>query len=126
MKKLKGIIAVLVTVICSMCLFTFTSSAAEEGKWITAWSTAATEVGLEDYSYVSAVAQNVAIRTVITPAASGSEIRVKFSNAYGKDKTELVIDRAWTPPRWWHHHRRAFCNPRSRTQGWADPSGADG
>ncbi len=92
MKKIKGIFAVAFTVICALCVFTFTSSAADEGKWIKAWSTTATEIGVEGYDYVSAVVQNVAARTVITPTASGTKIRVKFSNAYGKEP--LVIDRA--------------------------------
>ena len=92
MKKVKGIFSVLASVICALALFAFTCSAADEGKWITAWSTAATEVGIESYGNISAVAQNVAVRTVITPTASGSKIRVKFSNAYGDEP--LVIDRA--------------------------------
>ena len=35
---------------------------------------------------------NVALRTVITPTASGQQLRVKFSNYYGKKP--LVINRA--------------------------------
>ncbi|MBQ7116743.1 MAG: Ig-like domain-containing protein [Clostridia bacterium] len=92
MKRIKGISTVLAAVICALCLFAFTSSAADEGKWIKAWSTAATEIGVEGYDYITPMAQNVAVRTVITPTASGTKIRVKFSNAYGKE--DLVIDRA--------------------------------
>ena len=47
MKRIKGISTVLAAVICALCLFAFTSSAADEGKWIKAWSTAATEIGVE-------------------------------------------------------------------------------
>ncbi len=118
MKKIKGIFAVTVTVLCVLCLFTFTSSAAEEGKWIKTWGTTATDmsvndfqVGLPDgfldflpddvldkiYGHIlggssSGEIINVAIRTVITPTASGDELRVKFSNYYGKNP--LVINRA--------------------------------
>ncbi len=92
MKKIKGIFAVTVTVLCALCLFTFTSSAAGEGKWIKTWSTAATEIGVEGYDYIVPMVQNVATRTVITPTASGTKVRVKFSNYYGKE--DLIIDRA--------------------------------
>ncbi|MBE6775511.1 MAG: hypothetical protein E7543_04900 [Ruminococcaceae bacterium] len=92
MKKVKGIISVLAAVICALGLFAFTSSAADEGKWIKTWSTAATEIGLEGYDYITPIVQDAAMRTVITPTASGTKIRVKFSNACGKET--LVIDRA--------------------------------
>lgn len=118
MKKIKGIFSVILTVLCALCLFTFTSSAAEEGKWIKTWSTAATEMSLNNFSGNSIEGfldflpkdirdkifgellggsgsqelMNVAIRTVITPTASGEELRVKFSNYYGKEP--LVINRS--------------------------------
>lgn len=92
MKKIKGIFAVALTVLCALCLFAFTSSAAGEGKWIKAWSTAATEIGVEGYDYIVPMVQNVATRTIITPTASGTKLRVKFSNYYGKEP--LIIDRA--------------------------------
>ena len=121
MKRIKGIAAVMLTVLCTLCLFGFTSSAADEGKWIKAWSTAATEVALNNFSGElpeeimnilkllpedvreellkelnglggSEPLMNVAVRTVITPTASGDEIRIKFSNYYGKEP--LVINRA--------------------------------
>ncbi len=92
MKKIKDIFAVIAAVICALCLFTFTSSAADEGKWITSWSTAATEMGIDGYEAISPVVQNVATRTIITPTASGSKVRIRFSNYYGKE--DLIIDRA--------------------------------
>ena len=92
MKKIRSVFAVVLTVITALCLFAFTSSAADEGKWIKTWSTAATEIGIEGYDFISAAVQDLATRTVITPTASGTKIRVKFSNAYGKK--DLVIDRA--------------------------------
>ncbi len=118
MKKIKGIFSVTLTVLCALCLFTFTSSAAEEGKWIKTWGTAATEMSLNNFSgnsiegfldflpkdvrdeifgellggIGSEELMNVAIRTVITPTASGEELRVKFSNFYGKEP--LVINRS--------------------------------
>ncbi len=121
MKRIKGILAVVLTVLCILCLFAFTSSAAEEGKWIKTWGTAATEMSLNDFSgdlsgdimkYLNFLPKdvrdellkelngllgseklmNVAIRTVITPTASGEQLRVKFSNYYGKKP--LIIDRA--------------------------------
>ena len=121
MKKIKGMFAVIITALCVLCLFSFTSSAAEGGKWIKAWSTAATEVALNNFTVEipedimkilnllpkdvreellkelngligSEPLMNVAMRTVITPTASGDEIRIKFSNYYGKEP--LVIDRA--------------------------------
>ena len=92
MKIIKGILTLMLTSVCALCLFSFTSSAADEGKWIRAWSTAATEVGLEGYGNISAVGQEVVIRSVLTPTASGSKVKIKFSNAYGKEP--LVIKRA--------------------------------
>ena len=109
MKKIKGIFAVVFTALCVLCLFAFTSSAAGEGKWVKAWGTAATEVALNNFSgdlsgdimkYLNFLPKdvrdellkelnglvgseqplNVAMRTVITPTASGEQLRVKFSN----------------------------------------------
>ncbi len=89
MKKTKRILTFVIMVFCALTVFTFSSSAA--GKWISTWSTAVTEIGVEGYDHISAYVGDVCTRTVITPSASGSKIRVKFSNVYGK--TDLVIDR---------------------------------
>ncbi len=121
MRKIKAVFAVLAAVVCALCLFTFNSSAADEGKWIKTWGTSATEVALNNFSGdlsenfmnflnflpkdvrdeilkellgVTGTGElmNVAIRTVIKPTASGDELRVKFSNYYGKKP--LVINRS--------------------------------
>ncbi len=102
MKKVKSILAVILTVICSLCLFAFTSSAADSGKWITAWGTAPAKIGLENFienflglfmeDETELINEGVAVRTVITPTASGTHIRVKFSNYYGDEP--LLIDGA--------------------------------
>ncbi len=92
MKKIKGVLTAVLTLVCALCLFSFTSAAADEGKWIKAWSTAATQVGVEGYDNISAMGQEMVLRTVVTPTASGSEVKIKFSNAYGKKP--LAIKRA--------------------------------
>ncbi len=89
MKKFKGIFTLLVTALLALCLFSFSSSAADEGKWIKAWGTAPAEVGTE---LLGIPVQKVAVRTVVRPTASGEKMRVKFSNVYGKEP--LVINRA--------------------------------
>ncbi len=89
-KTMKGALAFLVMLVSMMCLMAFSSSAAsEDAKWITAWGTAPTEIGVEGYDNITAYIGNVTARTVITPTADGSELRVRLSNAYG-DKPMVI------------------------------------
>lgn len=81
---MKGALAFAVMLMSIMCVFAFSTSAAnEDGKWITAWGTAPTEIGIEGYDNLIAYIGNVTARTVITPTADGSELRIRFSNVYG-------------------------------------------
>lgn len=87
---MKGALAFAVMLMSIMCVFAFSSSAAsEDGKWITAWGTAPTEIGIEGYDNISAYIGNVTARTVITPTADGTELRIRLSNVYGTSPLKI-------------------------------------
>ncbi|MBQ8759359.1 MAG: Ig-like domain-containing protein, partial [Clostridia bacterium] len=62
----------------------------EDAKWITAWGTAPTEIGIDGYDNITAYIGNVTARTVITPTANGSKLRIRVSNAYGDKDLKLT------------------------------------
>ncbi len=94
MKKLsKVFLTVVLTLAAAVCL-TFMSSAVleeKQGTWVGAWSTAPTQIGIQGYEYITAELENVTCRSVIVPTASGTKIRVRFSNYYGSKP--LTINR---------------------------------
>ncbi|MGN1442711.1 MAG: Ig-like domain-containing protein, partial [Acutalibacteraceae bacterium] len=79
------------------------SAASDSGNWIAAWGTAPTDISITNYENIAPVVGSITCRTVITPTASGSKIRIKFSNYYGeapltinsatvaKAKTESIV-----------------------------------
>lgn len=90
-KKIKAVLTMLVVLVTMIVACSFSSSAAS-GKWITAWSTAPTEIGVEGYDNITAFVGEVTARVVFTPTADGTKLRVRVSNVYG-DKP-LTITRA--------------------------------
>ncbi len=70
-------------VLASICVMN--AAAADEGKWITAWGTGSTNVGLKGYDSIAPYVGQVTARTVITPTASGSKIRIRLSNHFGTE-----------------------------------------
>ena len=93
MKKLSKVFLTAVLVLAAAFCMTFMSSAVldeKQGTWVGAWSTAPTEIGIKGYEYITAELKNVTCRSVIVPTASGTKIRVRFSNYYG-DKP-LTLD----------------------------------
>ncbi|MBQ5970757.1 MAG: Ig-like domain-containing protein [Clostridia bacterium] len=83
-KALKHLLAaVLLTLLAAVCAVS--ASAAKDGNWITAWGTGSTNVGLKDYDNIAAFVGQVSARTVITPTASGSKVRVRLSNHFGTE-----------------------------------------
>ena len=90
-KTMKGALAFIVTVISLVCVMAFSSSAAsEDAKWITAWGTAPTEIGVDGYDNIAAYVSKVTVRSVIKPTADGSALRIRISNAYGKKPMKLT------------------------------------
>ncbi len=89
-KKIRMIItlAVMILTICAACCFS--SSAADDGKWICAWSTAPTEIGIDGYENISAYLGEVTGRTVLTPTADGTKLRIRISNVYGDEPMTLT------------------------------------
>lgn len=78
--------ALAATVITMIVLCSFSTSAADErSKWISAWGTAPTQVGIEGYGNIAAYIGDVTARTVVTPTASGTKMRIKLSNYYGTE-----------------------------------------
>ncbi len=92
MRKLLRSVIVLTLILAAVCVFCVGASAADEGQWITAWSTRITELALENYDHITVSVGDITARTVLTPSASGSKIRIRFSNLYGDE--EMVIKSA--------------------------------
>lgn len=92
MKKLTKLLGVLTLSIVAMVLFTVTSFAADSdnGRWIAAWGTGPTDVSLKGYNNIAFVGKDMSARTIITPTANGSKIRVRLSNYYGS--TDLTLN----------------------------------
>ena len=90
-KTLKGVLCTFVLTVMLLCISTVTAFAANENaKWITAWGTAPTEIGINGYNNITAYIGNVTARTVISPTASGSKLRIRFSNFYGVQPMKLT------------------------------------
>lgn len=90
MKKIWKLFALLAfSVMTVLCTVTGASAASSSGNWVAAWGTAPTDISIANYENISPVIGSVTCRTVITPTASGSKIRVKFSNYYGTGKLTI-------------------------------------
>lgn len=90
-KTLRSVLTFAITVLTLITLTVVGSLAAsEDAKWITAWGTAPTEIGIEGYDNIAAYIGNVTARTVITPTANGSKLRIRVSNAYGEKPIKLT------------------------------------
>lgn len=90
-KTLKGALAFFVILISFVCVFALSGFAAsEDAKWITAWGTAPTEIGIDGYDNISAYVGKVTVRSVLSPSASGSKLRIRITNAYGKEDMKLT------------------------------------
>ncbi|MCQ2462151.1 MAG: Ig-like domain-containing protein [Clostridia bacterium] len=96
-RKMFRSVAVTVLILAVMAVTVIFSSAGTDGKWIAAWGTGITETNIFDIMYFGTsnpilkifkntqvtLAKDVTFRTVITPSASGSKLRLKLSNIYG-------------------------------------------
>ncbi|MDD6145549.1 MAG: Ig-like domain-containing protein [Oscillospiraceae bacterium] len=95
MKKLmKTLLMLAVTAMMTLCMSVTYFSAGAAGtavneKWICAWGTAPTQIGIEGFSNIAAFVGDITARTVITPTASGSKLRVRVSNYYGEEPLKI-------------------------------------
>ncbi|MBQ8503843.1 MAG: Ig-like domain-containing protein [Clostridia bacterium] len=91
-KVLKMLTAFAVAMISMLIAFSFAGSAADENeeKWVCAWGTAPTKIGVDGYQNIAAYMGDVTARVVITPTASGEKLRIKISNKYGDEPLVLT------------------------------------
>jgi len=90
-KTMKGALAFFALTVALICVTVVSGFAAsEDAKWITAWGTAPTEIGIDGYDNITAYIGNVTARTVITPSADGSKLRIRLSNAYGDKAMKIT------------------------------------
>lgn len=90
-KTLKGLLVALATVVMVLCLTAVSAfAAAGDEKWICAWGTAPVQIGVEGYDNIGAIVKNVTARSVITPSANGSQLRIRVSNYFGKEPMKLT------------------------------------
>ena len=90
MKKILKIASVIIMLAVMCSVLAVSSSAASAGKWISAWGTGPTNVSLGEN--ISFMGENLTARTVITTSASGSKIRIKFTNYYGTSEEGLKLE----------------------------------
>ena len=86
---MKRILSVLLAVVLLCGVFAVTSAAAYEGdaNWVSAWSTSPVDASLSELGLISGISVPVALvssRVVIVPTASGSQVRLVFSNEYSR------------------------------------------
>lgn len=85
MKKLSKLFTLLAfSILVIIGTVTGVSAASDSGNWIAAWGTAPTDISIMNYENIAPVVGSITCRTVITPTASGSKIRIKVSNYYGE------------------------------------------
>lgn len=95
---MKKLLSVLLSVIIIAMMLIPMASAADNGKWIAAWGTAAVDyfLSLEDYvknlRVNGTIYSGTTIRTKLTVSAAGKQMKFKFSNQYGD--TPVVISEA--------------------------------
>lgn len=93
MKRISKILCLIMTVVLLMsCVpVSFTASAYEDDGWVASWGTPAIESGVvlgdsidTGFHLQDSVPVDSTIRTTFTPTLGGSQIRLKFSNVFGK------------------------------------------
>lgn len=91
-RTFKSLLTLALAVLTAMVVFAFSGSAADEKEenWVCAWGTGPTQIGIDGYNNITAYVGDVTVRTVITPTASGSKIRIKLSNIYGREPLVLT------------------------------------
>ncbi len=91
MKKLFKTLLISALIAISAVAFSFSSSAAEDGKWIAAWGSAPLKINTEVLEVVTSLVEvgPVNARTVITPTANGSKVRFLVSNRFGNGPLKI-------------------------------------
>lgn len=90
-KTVKGMLIALICAVTLLLGATISSSAVNsDDKWVCAWGTAPTEIGIDGYENITAYIGNVTARTVITPSANGSKLRIRVTNYYGNEVMKLT------------------------------------
>ncbi len=89
-KALRKLALTLVLLVLIAAAAVFSVGAADtSGKWITAWGTGSTNISLNGYENITAFIGNITARTVITPTASGDQVRVRLSNHFGTEELKI-------------------------------------
>lgn len=87
--KTKKLIALVLAVLLTVSLIPAASASADgtsDGKWVSAWSTSPISASLKDLALIDQLGIPVALatsRVTIVSTASGSQVRLTFSNQYG-------------------------------------------
>ena len=99
-RTIKNLLLTFLAAVAVITAFAFSTFAADEGKWITAWGTGSVNIGLGEYSGITDIFGQLVgdenplespmnFRTVITPSASGTKMRVRLSNVYGEEPLRI-------------------------------------
>jgi len=88
MKKTKKLLALALALMLTVSLIPFGSASAESAsdKWVSAWSTSPVSASLNDLGILDQIGVPVALatsRVTIVSTASGSQVRLTFSNQFG-------------------------------------------
>ncbi len=88
----KAILVFAVTVLSVAAVFSVSpkvSAAASNENWITAWGTAPAQVKVNGLGAIGSLVGDVTVRSVITPTADGTRLRIKISNYYGQKPLKI-------------------------------------
>ena len=87
MKKSVKMLSIALTVMLIISIIPFTASAdGADGNWVSAWSTSPISASLSDLGILDNLGVTltaVSSRVTVTPTASGSQVRLVFSNEFG-------------------------------------------
>ncbi len=85
-RKILTLVLAVLMLVSVLPFSTFAAAAESEGTWVSAWSTSPVSASLSDLGFIDKLGVTlvaVSSRVAVTPTASGSEIRLHFSNEFG-------------------------------------------
>ena len=90
MTKLKRAFAAVLCIIVMLSAFSVGAYAADDGRWVGAWSTTPVEAVVESNGVkLSDFLMNSTVRIIIKPTLSGTRVRFKISNRFGNTAIKI-------------------------------------
>ncbi len=101
MNKTRKILSVVLAIMLIVSIVPVGSAFADnDGKWVSAWSTSPIDASLNDLGLLDQIGVPIALassRVTIQSTATGSQIRLTFSNQYGNLPLTITAESAFVP-----------------------------